>query len=114
MMTDADGSEFLRKQMRQEQKLSRGLNLESKIQELLQARHTLQAIHSFFDKHAEVIKTHYYLYWTDEDSDTSLFTDKPVYKLDSFQYRLFTQEEYDQTDVSKGNSSFSSSPPSFF
>lgn len=101
---DNDGSLFLRKQLRQEQKLSHALNLRSSIQAKLQARHSVQTIASFFDTYADVITSQYYLYVIPEN-DTH-FLNKRIYRLDSYKYALFTRQEYQdalrQLGVSKG------------
>lgn len=102
---------FLQRQVREEQKLSQGLRLKSSVKDKLQVRHSVKTIASFFDTYGDIIAEQHYLYVIPEDDScittiTTPYPEKPIYTLDSYNYSLYSRDEYKaalQANMSKGN-----------
>lgn len=118
MIDLTDSASFFNQQIRQEKAWEEKLKLKEDIQERLQARHSLSAISRFFSQHGDIIKRQHFLYEvnglsTPLPNATIRFqwlpnVDNRVYSLDSYNYCLFTREQYTTATtnggVSKGSS----------
>ena len=100
-----DSTVFFNQQLKEEKALSQKLKLKDDIQERLQTRHSVTAISRFLTSNARIIKHQHFLYELDGISTSqSVATtirfnwlpnvEKDIHSLESFNYCLFTREEY--------------------